>query len=66
MLNFQRILISVAAIGASAVFLTACGQQGALYLPTKNTDKPASDVKMDRSNPSIGPESRINGSSEQM
>jgi len=35
MLLFRQILVSTVVLGISAVSLTACGQQGALYLPTE-------------------------------
>jgi len=35
MLHLSRILVSSLVLAASAVSLSACGQQGPLYLPTK-------------------------------
>ncbi|MDO8252866.1 MAG: lipoprotein [Rhodoferax sp.] len=35
MLLSRRILVSAIILGISAVSLSACGQQGALYLPTE-------------------------------
>ncbi|MDO8451075.1 MAG: lipoprotein [Rhodoferax sp.] len=35
MLRFSQILVSTLVLGASAVSLSACGQQGPLYLPTE-------------------------------
>jgi len=35
MLRFFQILVSTVALVSSAVSLSACGQQGPLYLPTK-------------------------------
>jgi len=35
MLRYLQILVSTIVFGISAVCLTACGQQGALYLPTE-------------------------------
>ncbi len=35
MLRFYQILVSTVALGICAVSLSACGQQGPLYLPTK-------------------------------
>lgn len=34
MLRFTKILVSVMVLGLSVLILGACGQQGALYLPT--------------------------------
>nr|WP_296444973.1 lipoprotein [Rhodoferax sp. UBA5149] len=35
MLRFSQILVSSIVLGISAVSLSACGQQGPLYLPTE-------------------------------
>ena len=35
MYKFGQILVSTLVLGASAVSLSACGQQGPLYLPTE-------------------------------
>ena len=35
MLLFRQILVSTFVLGMGAVTLTACGQQGPLYLPTE-------------------------------
>ncbi|MDI1245692.1 MAG: lipoprotein [Rhodoferax sp.] len=45
MLLIPQILVRTIALGASAVALAACGQQGPLYLPPTGTTDPATVPK---------------------